>query len=95
MDADQLEEHVAKYRQYTPEGKTDDDIRALVIAMEYDEAAIQRTIAMWWQMGEAGSQPGSGEAPPPPAPVPAPAPVAPKDKEMNDLLFGSRSARDT
>ena len=42
-----------KYRQYTPENRTDEEIRELIEENNGEEAAIQRVISTWWEQALA------------------------------------------
>ena len=44
-----MEEFVTRYSQYTPEHKNASDVKALVMACDFNELAIERVIAQWWK----------------------------------------------
>ena len=95
-----MDEFVTRYSQYTPEHKNASDVKALVMACDFNELAIERVIAQWWKGPNArvvmryrcvaaASRCPAPQTPPPPQPRPSPPskpkPIHPDDAQEIEL----------
>eukprot|EP00613_Pedinella_sp_CCMP2098_P016054 CAMPEP_0171771452 /NCGR_PEP_ID=MMETSP0991-20121206/54079_1 /TAXON_ID=483369 /ORGANISM="non described non described, Strain CCMP2098" /LENGTH=585 /DNA_ID=CAMNT_0012376747 /DNA_START=70 /DNA_END=1824 /DNA_ORIENTATION=+ len=90
-NAEEEEEEAPPHREHVPEGKTDNDIRALIEETGGDEASIQGKIAEWWEQS-AGAE--EEDAPPPKKEARAPPPEKKKPSSSKSSSKSSSGGSD-